>query len=219
VTGSSLSPGEDIIRRVAGAFGVTVAELKSKSRYRRVTEPRFAAYWLLRKHRTAAGLQRSYPEIGRMMGGKDHSSVIHGEARAMEIAERCEDYARRLLALDQGRELYGPFLPLDRKGRPPVWKNREVLPDIEAGLEDEDAPAVPEDAIGPTEAEARAATIQQRGSFALLRASMAEGVRGVITASRPAWKGKRWCGQCEAMVTAQETGACRSRFCGAKAAA
>lgn len=120
-----ITPGEDIIRRTAAAFGLTVADLRSPSRRREHTEPRFAAYWLLRKHPTAAGLRRSFPEIGRMLGGKDHSSVMHGIERAEDIMARCPDYAARVRALDEGKAVYGPPRPLDRKDRPPVWNKRE----------------------------------------------------------------------------------------------
>lgn len=121
------SDAENIIRRTAAAFGLTVEQLRSPHRFRKFTEPRFAAYWLLRKHLTVGGRQRSFPEIGRLLGGKDHSSVMHGIARAIDIAERDPVYAAKLRALDEGKEVFGPPRPLDRKDRPPVWNHRKPV--------------------------------------------------------------------------------------------
>ena len=170
MTKTVISGAEDIIRRTAAAFGLTVEQLRSPCRLRKFTEPRFAAYWLLRKHLTSGGRQRSFPEIGRMLGGKDHSSVMHGIDRVQDIAARDPDYAARLRALDEGREVYGPPRPLDRKDRPPVWNKREqaIVARVKPAACNRDEPE-------PSELAHKAA--MRRGSFALEMA-----LRGALAA-------------------------------------
>lgn len=162
--------GDEIVQRTAAAFGLTVEQLRSPCRLRKFTEPRFAAYWLLRKHLTSGGRQRSFPEIGRMLGGKDHSSVMHGIDRVQDIAARDPDYAARLRALDEGREVYGPPRPLDRKDRPPVWNKREqaIVARVKPAACNRDEPE-------PSELAHKAA--MRRGSFALEMA-----LRGALAA-------------------------------------
>ncbi len=63
---------DDIKTAVAAHFGLKVSDLSSKRRTRNLSFPRHIAMYLCRKHTTA-----SYPEIGELFGGRDHSSVIH----------------------------------------------------------------------------------------------------------------------------------------------
>ena len=67
-------PAERIVRTVADSYGLTAKELRSRSRVRSISHPRAVAYWLLRRH--VPGI--SFPEIGRHLGGFDHSSVMYG---------------------------------------------------------------------------------------------------------------------------------------------
>lgn len=62
-----------ILNAVARHFGVRVSDLKSKDRSRKFSVPRQIAMYLLRKY-----TQRSLPEIGLVLGGKDHSTVLYG---------------------------------------------------------------------------------------------------------------------------------------------
>lgn len=64
---------EDIKRRVAEYYSTTTRDLESPSRKRDVVRPRQVAMWLARQ---LSG--RSYPEIARRFGGRDHTTVIHG---------------------------------------------------------------------------------------------------------------------------------------------
>lgn len=61
----------DIERLAAQHFGVQREALRSDSRDRTVTLARAVAMHLIRKH-----THMSFPEIGRMMGGKNHSTVL-----------------------------------------------------------------------------------------------------------------------------------------------
>lgn len=64
---------EAILKLVAFNFGLKIADLKSDKRARNLSEPRQVCMYLLRKH-----LMMSLPEIGRFMGGKHHTTVLHG---------------------------------------------------------------------------------------------------------------------------------------------
>ncbi len=75
--GSSVRPraaaeAEAIETAVAQAFGISVADLKSKSRQRRLTQARHIAMYLLKSI-----LDLPYTQIGQRFGGRDHSTVIH----------------------------------------------------------------------------------------------------------------------------------------------
>jgi chromosomal replication initiator protein len=63
----------DILCAVATHYGVTVLDIKSRRRARTVGLPRHVAYYLC-KILTGSSL----PQIGRHVGGKDHTSVLHG---------------------------------------------------------------------------------------------------------------------------------------------
>ncbi|MBI5610444.1 MAG: chromosomal replication initiator protein DnaA [Deltaproteobacteria bacterium] len=63
---------EVIQRVVAQQFGLKITDLKGQKRHRSIVEPRMMAMYLTRKHTSM-----SYPEIGRVFGGRDHTTVIH----------------------------------------------------------------------------------------------------------------------------------------------
>ncbi len=89
--GSSLRPqgaveAAEIEAAVAQAFGVSVTDLHSKSRQRRLTEARHIAMYLLKSL-----LDLPYTEIGQRFGGRDHSTVIHSIQKIeKQIAENSE---------------------------------------------------------------------------------------------------------------------------------
>jgi len=60
-----------IQRATAKHFSLKLTDLKGSKRYKAVVVPRMIAMALARKH-----TESSYPEIGRMFGGRDHSTVI-----------------------------------------------------------------------------------------------------------------------------------------------
>jgi chromosomal replication initiator protein len=63
---------EQIQRKVADFFGVTVSDLKAKTRTRAVALPRQVAMYLARQL-----THSSLAEVGRNFGGKDHTTVLH----------------------------------------------------------------------------------------------------------------------------------------------
>lgn len=76
-TGQS-GPGRavEIERAVASYFGCTREMLHSEMRGRTITLARSIAMYLVRKH-----TQLSFPEIGRLMGNKNHSTVLMAARR------------------------------------------------------------------------------------------------------------------------------------------
>lgn len=62
-----------ILRDVCERYGVQLADVKGKSRVPRFVLPRHEACYRLKYE---AGL--SYGRIGQILGGRDHSTIIHG---------------------------------------------------------------------------------------------------------------------------------------------
>src|SRR5262249_34915259 len=87
-----------ISKAVSAHYGVTRLELCSQRRLAKIARPRQVAFWLCR-HLTS----RSYPEIGRRFGDKDHTTVLHGvrkmEAVIPQTPELQEDIAAICKAL------------------------------------------------------------------------------------------------------------------------
>jgi len=92
---------EKIVEIVAKYYGVPVGELKGKARDKQVVLPRQIAMYLMREE-TEAPLLR----IGEALGGRDHSTVLHGcEKIEREMAEN-DDFRRDVGALRE--MLYTP---------------------------------------------------------------------------------------------------------------
>src|SRR5262252_7097148 len=63
---------ESIQRTICEYFEIKLGDLKAKRRTQNIALPRQVAMYLCRKH-----TDTSYPAIGSMFGGRDHSTVIH----------------------------------------------------------------------------------------------------------------------------------------------
>lgn len=81
---------EAILLEVCIQYRVTRAELVGKQRDGEYVRPRHVAAWLLRQ------TGRSYPQIGRTLGGRDHTSAMYA-VRRIEGAIRAEPGLRGLL--------------------------------------------------------------------------------------------------------------------------
>ncbi|MGI4954295.1 MAG: chromosomal replication initiator protein DnaA [Janthinobacterium lividum] len=87
---------EDIQKRVAEQWGIRLTDMTSARRSRNVARPRQVAMFLA-KHFT----DRSLPEIGRMFGNRDHTTVMHAVSRVTELMEADPDF-REQVELMQG---------------------------------------------------------------------------------------------------------------------
>lgn len=85
-----------ILAVVAAHFEVTVEELKGRERTKRVTLPRQVAILLLHEE---AGLNRS--QIGRRLGGRDHSTVSYALERIGQLLETDGELRRRVQMLKE----------------------------------------------------------------------------------------------------------------------
>ncbi len=65
--------GATILRAVSERFRISRTELTSPRRQAELTYPRHLVMYLCQ---TLTG--RSYPEIGQMLGGRNHATIIHG---------------------------------------------------------------------------------------------------------------------------------------------
>jgi len=64
----------NILREVALDYGLTIAALTGQRRQQHITKPRQEVYY--RAFIECAHL--SYPEIARRIGGRDHTTILHG---------------------------------------------------------------------------------------------------------------------------------------------
>ncbi len=96
---AELSP-ETIRTRVASLYGVTVDGLCSKRRTKELTVPRQVAMYLIRML-----LDLPLVEIGKLFGGRDHSTVIHSVQKVEDDLATDEQLRGRVEALRQ--ELLG----------------------------------------------------------------------------------------------------------------
>ncbi len=80
-----------ILDAVAQVMNVPVEALTSKRREKQVAYARHLAMYLLRDI-----AQQSYAQIGRLLGGRDHTTVLHGFRRIDELLETDPDVRRDL---------------------------------------------------------------------------------------------------------------------------
>lgn len=85
---------DEIQRTVADHFNLKQADLLSERRTRSVARPRQIAMYLCKQHTT-----RSYPDIGRRFGGRDHTTVLHGVRKIEALIATDEQIARDVEAL------------------------------------------------------------------------------------------------------------------------
>lgn len=77
----SITPKE-VINTVSEFFDIELDEIIGKSRKKRFSKPRQIAMFILREE-----LDLSYPAIGKELGGRDHTTAIHGHKKILEEKE------------------------------------------------------------------------------------------------------------------------------------
>lgn len=75
-----------ILRQVAKKHGVKISDLKGPSRENRFTKARFEACYRLKEEAAM-----SFPRIGRILGGRDHTTALSGYRRWREYLETGND--------------------------------------------------------------------------------------------------------------------------------
>jgi chromosomal replication initiator protein len=86
---------DEIQRKVAEHFSIKVTEMSSSRRARNVARPRQVAMYLAKKLTT-----RSFPEIGRKFGNRDHTTVLHGVRRIEELIQSDDSLAEDVRLLE-----------------------------------------------------------------------------------------------------------------------
>lgn len=69
----SSTTAADVLRVVCQVFGVSEKDLLGRQRKRQIVRPRHVAMYVLREETSS-----SLVEIGRTLGGRDHTTVLHG---------------------------------------------------------------------------------------------------------------------------------------------
>lgn len=88
--GGTLGPVGRLSQIAEALTGQAPGSIAGKSRVRPVVRARQAVCWAIRGH---YGENWSYPMIGRALGGRDHSTVIHAIRSAEIFRARDPDYA------------------------------------------------------------------------------------------------------------------------------
>jgi chromosomal replication initiator protein len=87
---------DQIIDEVARHFGIEVAALRGRNRSRAVARPRQIAMYLIREE-----TGESLPRIGALLGGRDHTTILHGCERIADLMETDSDIRREVVSLCQ----------------------------------------------------------------------------------------------------------------------
>lgn len=90
----SLPKIESIIFEVVEHFGVSRVDLLSARRTRNIVNPRHVAMFL-----ASTMTPFSLPQIGRQLGGKDHTTVLHGVRRIAHMIAAGDPIAEDVAAI------------------------------------------------------------------------------------------------------------------------
>lgn len=124
----------DLVYIAAGLSGVADTDITGPKRFRHIVMVRQAVMLVAFEQRAI-----SYPQIGQRLGGRDHSTVVHGVKAARERAKRNPEYARFIdrlrfdaanaapfVAMQRPRFVFEQAKPAPAPYTPPV--NRRVVP-------------------------------------------------------------------------------------------
>ncbi|MCS7057154.1 MAG: chromosomal replication initiator protein DnaA [Thermoflexales bacterium] len=83
-----------VIETVAKYYNISVADMVSPSRNKELVQPRQIAMYLIRQETDA-----SLPEIGSLLGGRDHTTILHGVERIKDRLETEEQLRRDVMSV------------------------------------------------------------------------------------------------------------------------
>jgi len=113
----SITLAKPLAREIKRLTGVSEAALASPSRVTHVVAARHA-FVLVMRERSAW----SYPQIGHFLGGRDHSTIVNSERKALA---RCASDPEFAALVDALREIE-PGNPFERDNVTPASVNRAV---------------------------------------------------------------------------------------------
>jgi chromosomal replication initiator protein len=91
---------DEVVRRVADMFGITIERILGRERTKQVALSRQIAMYLLREEANF-----SLPQIGEVLGGRDHTTIMYGCEKVAELLET--DDRLRKQVVDLKEQLYG----------------------------------------------------------------------------------------------------------------
>lgn len=98
---------KDVLADVAEKHGLSVQQLRGKTRKRNIAWARQEAMWRIRQIKNDDGTPRySLPQIGAYCGGRDHTTVIHALRRHEDRMTWTESEWPRSMRLSTGNVSY-----------------------------------------------------------------------------------------------------------------
>lgn len=118
----------NIQQATANHFEIDLADILGPSRHKLFTRPRQIAMYLSRKM-----TDRSYPEIGRAFGGRDHTTIHHGEKKIAgllddEMKRDCARISEQAITLQQQQLVESGFMFRTRRN-PPQFRTQRFQED------------------------------------------------------------------------------------------
>lgn len=100
----------DILRAVAMHYEIGIKTMReSAAKSMKIVRPRFVVYYLLREIR-----EDSYPAIGAFMGGRDHTTILHGYQKIKSLMHIDERLTKDVLAITSSLGVkYSPKQPFN----------------------------------------------------------------------------------------------------------
>lgn len=91
---------EQIIETIANAYGVSKERMIGRERTSMVALPRQIAMYILREEANI-----SLPQIGKYLGGRDHTTVMYGCDKIADLLETDDKMRRKVIEIRE--QLYG----------------------------------------------------------------------------------------------------------------
>jgi chromosomal replication initiator protein len=91
---------DEIVRKVAGYYGVSMESMLGRDRSREIALPRQVAMFLLREEAAV-----SLPQIGATLGGRDHTTVMYGCEKVADLLERDDRFRHQVFEIKEN--IYG----------------------------------------------------------------------------------------------------------------
>jgi chromosomal replication initiator protein len=89
-----------IMEKVASFYNIKLSELKGHRRLKQLVRPRHVAMFLVRTH-----TDHSFPEIGRLFGGRDHATVQHACKKIRGQVQQDSDMRNAIHSLERSLSL------------------------------------------------------------------------------------------------------------------
>jgi chromosomal replication initiator protein len=87
---------EAIIEKVSNFYNIKISEIKGHRRLKQLVRPRHVAMYLIRSH-----TNHSFPEIGRIFGGRDHATVQHACKKIRGLVQTENDIQSAIHTLER----------------------------------------------------------------------------------------------------------------------